>query len=361
MPEINSRDIGLALDMHGCPNRCRHCYLRGHANGCMSEDDLRWAVEQFRRYVRPGEDGLAFEKLSVSSSVREPDYSDDYERLCELEAELSDSGPNRYELLSIWRLGRDDHYAQWAKRIGPDTCQVTLFGMEETQDWFHRRKGAFQDSIRATERLLEVGIKPRWQFFMTKKVLPDLDDLMRLVDRMRLRERVQESGGEFVMFIHPPGMVGEGRHIADLSATLDETKRVPAELVESTQKHFGREKIWTTEAETVSAIMSDAGDLGPPWPFPPNPKLWFFVTCDWDVYANMATTDPWWRLGSMRKEPLSAIMGRFEHDGIPALKMNTPDTLRTLARRYGDPSSEIVVNDIQQYWFERHCKEECYG
>ena len=130
MPEINSRDIGLALDMHGCPNRCRHCYLRDHANGCMSEDDLRWAVEQFRRYVRPGEDGLAFEKLSVSSSVREPDYSDDYERLCELEAELSDSGPNRYELLSIWRLGRDDHYAQWAKRIGPDTCQVTLFGMK---------------------------------------------------------------------------------------------------------------------------------------------------------------------------------------------------------------------------------------
>ena len=357
MTKMLPKDIGLALDMHGCPNRCRHCYIRGRANGCMSEDDLRWAVEQFRRCVRPGEDEPAFGKLSVSSSVREPDFSDDYGRLLQLEAELSDSGPNRHELLSIWRLARDDQYAEWAKRVGPDTCQITFFGTEETQDWFHRRKGAFQDTIRATERLLEVGMKPRWQLFMTTKILPDLDDLMRLVDRMRLRERVVDLGSEFVMFMHPPGMIGEGRHIAHLSATLEDTKRVPQELVAATQKHFGREGIWTTEAETLSRIMSAGDSLDAPWPFPPQPKLWFSVTHNWDVYTNMATTDPWWRLGNMRREPLAAIVDRFGRDGIRALAMNTPDTLRMLARRYGHADSQIVVNDIEQYWFERFLAE----
>ena len=357
MPKIETEDIGVALDMHGCPNRCRHCYIRGHPNGCMSEDDLRWAVEQFRNHVRSGESGPAFEKLSVSSSVREPDYSDDYERLCDLEAELSDSGPNRYELLSIWRLARDDGYAEWAKRVGPDTCQITFFGMEETQDWFHRRKGAFRDSIRTTERLLDAGMEPRWQLFMTKKIRPDLDDLMRLADRLELRKRIEDLGGEFVMFIHPPALVGEGRSIASLSATLEDAKRVPQELVVSTQKHFSREEIWTTEAETVSRI-ADAGDeCGTAWPYPPQPKLWFFVMHNWDVFANLATTDPWWQLGSMKHDPLSAILDRFEHDRIPALQMNTADTLRTLARRYGDPNSQTVVNDIEQYWFETYCEE----
>ena len=360
MPTPLPTDIGVALDMHGCPNRCRHCFLRGCENGRMGEADLRWAVEQFRTCVKAGEDRPAFGKLSVSSWTREPDYATDYERLHELEAELSDDGASRYELLSIWRLAREDRYAEWAKRVGPDTCQITFFGMKETQDWFVRREGAFRDSVRATERLLEVGMKPRWQFFMTKRIVPDLDGLMRLVDRLRLRERVAALGTEFVMFIHAPELVGEGRHIAPLSAALEDTRRVPRELVASTQKHFGREKIWTTEAETVARIAGAGEDCGPPWPYPPQPKLWFLVMPSWDVFTNMATTDPGWKLGNMKQEPLSEIVARFEHDRIPALQMNTPDTLRMLAKKHGDPNSDTVVNDIERYWFERYC-EETYG
>ena len=184
---------------------------------------------------------------------------------------------------------------------------------------------------------------------------------MSLMGRLRIRERVQELGGEFVMFIHPPAWVGEGRSIASLSATLEDTKRVPQELVVSTQKHFGREKIWTTEAETVSRI-ADAGDeCGTAWPYPPQPQLWFFVMDNWDVFANLATTDPWWKLGNLKHEPLSTIFDRFEHDRIPALQMNTPRTLRMLAQRYGNPNSQVVVNDIEQFWFERYCEETYDG
>ena len=40
-------DIGIGFDMHGCPNRCRHCWM-GHQvvatpRRHMSEDDVRWA------------------------------------------------------------------------------------------------------------------------------------------------------------------------------------------------------------------------------------------------------------------------------------------------------------------------------
>ena len=185
----------MALDMHGCPNRCRHCYLGCPPNGNLTEADLRWAADQFRPL---------FDRMKVFSSFREPDFSDDYERLHDLCNELSDGGTLRFELLSIWRLARDPGYAQWAKKVGPDTCQISFFGLEEATDWFCRRKGAFRDCLAATERLLEVGMKPRWQFFLTKKILPDLDGLMRLIDQMRLRERVAELGGEFVVSFIPP-------------------------------------------------------------------------------------------------------------------------------------------------------------
>ncbi|MBC8443334.1 hypothetical protein H8D79_01265 [PVC group bacterium] len=107
----------------------------------------------------------------------------------------------------------------------------------------------------------------------------------------------------------------------------------------------------------MSGIAAAGEEGGRVWPYPPQPKLWFFVMHNWDVFANLATTDPWWQLGSMKHDPLSAILDRFEHDRIPALQMNTADTLRTLARRYGDPNSQTVVNDIEQYWFETYCEE----
>jgi len=60
MPSLSREHVGVALDMHGCPNRCRHCWLDHQVvatpRTCMSEDDVRWAVAQFRAFRRPGED-----------------------------------------------------------------------------------------------------------------------------------------------------------------------------------------------------------------------------------------------------------------------------------------------------------------
>ena len=46
MPRITRGRIGLALDMNGCPNRCRHCWLGSASNRRLSPDDVRWAAGQ---------------------------------------------------------------------------------------------------------------------------------------------------------------------------------------------------------------------------------------------------------------------------------------------------------------------------
>ena len=352
MPAIESREIGVALDMHGCPNRCRHCLLGRASHKHMTEDDLRRAAAQFRSYVRPGEARPFIEKLSVSTWFREPDHSDDYEQLHELEAELSDYEPARYELLSVWLLARDPRYVEWAKKVGPDTCQITFFGMEETNDWFYRRKGAFRDCIAATERLLDVGMKPRWQLFLTKKILPDLPGLMRLMDRMKIRERVRALGGEFVLFMHPPDFEGEGRKIRHLAATADDLGLIPAEIIESTTKHF---KIWTTEAEAIRAIMDGEEKPEPAYGMPK--RLYFFIGSDWDVFSNIGTLEPWWKLGNLKTDAIDVIFDNFENDRPLGYQVNRTVSRRELAERFGNPNSRFVIGGFDAGWLAEYCEE----
>jgi hypothetical protein len=173
MPKTDTDRIVVAFDMHGCPNRCRHCWLGPAGNRVLSAEDVRWGVSRFREYLSRASTPIRM--LSVATWFREPDFGDEYRELYDLEAELGDGRPNRYELLSVWRLARDEGYAEWAESVGPDTCQISFFGLEETNDWFHRRKGVFADALTATERLLNAGMKPRWQLFLTTKLLPELD------------------------------------------------------------------------------------------------------------------------------------------------------------------------------------------
>lgn len=56
--------ITACLDMAGCPNRCKHCWLGHTANGSLGKDDLRFVAREFRPFT---------EKLEVASWYREPD------------------------------------------------------------------------------------------------------------------------------------------------------------------------------------------------------------------------------------------------------------------------------------------------
>ncbi|MEA3266042.1 MAG: hypothetical protein U9P42_03755 [Candidatus Fermentibacteria bacterium] len=223
MPVISTERIGVAFDMAGCPNRCRHCWLGTGNNRTLSERDVRWGVTQFREYIQQTDTPIR--TLAVSTHFREPDFRDDYRDLYDLEAELGDGKPSRFELLSIWRIVRDRAYIPWARSVGPDTCQITFFGMQETTDWFYRRTGAFTDALTATERLLDQGMKPRWQIFLTTKLLPEFDDLLAL------QEKITGSYDEFKVFLNLPGPDGEARKLEHLRPTISQVSDLPEKLL----------------------------------------------------------------------------------------------------------------------------------
>jgi len=346
MPQFRSRQIGVMVDMAGCPNRCRHCWLGNPPNRRISEETLRWVVRQFRRWVRPGENAPFAEKIAVMTWYREPDYAPNYRELWGLEQELSDEGEaRRFELLSIWRLARDESYARWAREIGTKACQITFFGLEENTDYFTRRRGAFRDSLLATERLLAAGIRPRWQLFLTTRAIPELESFVALIHSLELDRRVQALGHEFQVFCHTPGPDGEAFHIEHLRPAIDVLAAIPEYLAEKTRQHFHaatlEECLGRAERDWMPELLQD----GAPYAKVPD-TLAFMVTPELDVYSNIAEPMPWWQLGNLKTDGLDHIMHCFEHDEVPGLYANFHVPVSELAQAYGRRDSQHLYTRV---------------
>jgi len=344
-------EISVAVDLAGCPNRCRHCYLGHGPNGQLSPDVLREVAEAFWGWMREGDTEPYFKQVDVSWWYREPDFADDYRELYELQRELSRREPRRYELLSVWRLARDKSYATWAKEHGPKRCQITFFGMEKRTDEFTGRRGAFRDNLIATERLLAVDMIPRWQVFLTKPGLANLDDLMRLMDRLRLRERVADLGEEFVVFAHPPAPQGAGRDLEDVLIEPADLGRIPEDLIQATRRHFSGVIEWEPESAIVQRVLR--GDRIPAYS---PPEVWFFVNADLDVFPNWGEVAPWWRLGNFRQDGLSPILDVFEKDGNAGLWASYHVDDGWLARQFGRPESRKLYCpcDLKGRWVAQY-------
>jgi hypothetical protein len=315
-------NLTIAVDLAGCPNRCRHCWLGSPRNGNMDGKALIEVARMFRESPR-------IKNLGVASWTREPDYRDDYRELWELEKALSDPDmAQRYELLSTWRLTRDEGYARWAAEVGPKVCQITFFGMEETTDWFMRRKGAFRDQLKATEACLNAGIAPRWQLFPTKKGLRELDDFLRLMDELQLFRR----SPSFEVFINSASPEGNGWEIESLRLEEADLRLIPHELVDISRD--GLDGLGRPERALIEE-MRDRAD-------PSNLDATFqclFVDADLDVYPNIAECTPWWRLGNLRTDGVESVLGTYQNEKTPGQRANRTIPIRELAGRFGNGES----------------------
>lgn len=49
---INDKSITLCVDLYGCPNRCKHCWLGHMPNQKMEDDADAWIVDYFSHTFR---------------------------------------------------------------------------------------------------------------------------------------------------------------------------------------------------------------------------------------------------------------------------------------------------------------------
>lgn len=362
MAQFYNQELSLAFDIYGCPQRCRHCWLGDLPNNYMNVEEV---IDTFLR-IKQEQEAKGYYGVQVkyfSPDVREPHFGRDYEELyartdrmngCKLEVDKN------YELLSLWRLAHDFGYAKWAKERGIKRCQLKVFGLEKTSDYFHGRKGAHRDLLLATNRLLDQGMIPRWQVYLNQWGVKELDGVLDLVCELNLWERVQELGEPFNIHLTTFDSEGNGFKNHNLRINSADKRFIPKLLWQKTLEHFGEDCCLMTESEWIQAILAGEDRT----PMPKEHNLFFFVTSDWEVYPNLGEVAPWWRLGNLQKDPWLDILSSYKNN-IP-IGLRNLDTLtnKELATRYGDVTGDKLfmnVDELVGYYLAKANRWDAYG
>ena len=199
--------------------------------------------------------------------------------------------------------------------------------MEDTNDYFHGRKGAHHDLIVATDRLIDSEVVPRWQVYLNKLGIKELHEVLALADELNLWDRVQDLGETLNIHAMTFDSAGNGFANHHLRLTAGDEQFIPSLLWEKTKNHFGDDCRLFTEAELVASIMDEGEGV---CPMPKDHNLVFFLTSDWNVYPNFSEVAPWWKLGNLKTDPWGESLARYESSRPLGLRVMTTSTHREL-------------------------------
>ncbi|MBE6614241.1 MAG: radical SAM protein [Ruminococcaceae bacterium] len=327
---MHFRHLTVCLDMHGCPNRCRHCWLGHTPNGRMPTTALHDAAAAFRPFT---------DSLEIDYWYREPDFSEDYRELWNLTTALSDRKTPHFELVSVWRLVRDASYVDWLKERGVQAVQLTLFGGEVMTDRYTGRKGAYREILSAVDILLQNGIVPRIQTFVNRETLPELPHLVSIIRSMGLEARCTAVGKEFSFFLHQGSCDGANENNYDLWLTPADLAEIPPLLMQYTCRHFGTEDpteiFGRTEAQWYS-LLADSQDTENIVTDTPV----FYIDHNYDVFPNITTPSPHWRLGNLYTDNAETILQRYTENSTPAQHIRASVPFCEIVRTCGNPTSQ---------------------
>lgn len=335
--------LSLVVDLEGCPNRCRHCWLGHMPNRSMEPGADAWIVEQFKPW---------FPSIAFYSWLREPDFCPDYRVRWERDKALSvNAVPRRFELASFWRLARDPDYVRFLKELDVHCVQLTFFGLEETTDRYVGRTGAFRELLQATEILLANGISPRWQGFLNEENREELVSLLRLSEDLELRPRCEAFGGQFRFFVHAGSCDGENRKLYPIRIRKE---HIPQALIPC---YWDYPEL-RTEGELCRQYADDPSHVE----HHNGEELVLNISNRYDVFFHFTHMRPEWRIGNLKTDPIEELVRAAVREDTPALRAAKAITLGELVRRYGDPESTRVFfpEDFRSWLLNCHLERE-YG
>ena len=331
------KKLSLVVDMYGCPNRCKHCWLGHMPNRKMDDKTDELLVEYFKPY---------FESITYYSWLREPDFCDDYRERWIKDNEISiQEKPMRFELASFYRLVRDKEYVKFLKESGVKKVQLTFFGLEAMTDYYVGRKNAFKELLLATEILLANGSAPRWQAFINEENKYELVKLLDVIDELNLRERCACFGEEFEFFVHEGSCDGEN---AKLYPIRIQKENIPEKLI---PYYCGYDRI-LEEKECVKLLSENHEKIA----FESSDDIVLNISNNLDVYYHYTHMTKPWIIGNILKDDAKELVRKITEGDTYALNTVGNVSYSELAKRYGDTTSTKVfgLGDYKTYLVNRY-------
>lgn len=340
------KKIELCFDMAGCPNNCGHCWIKTDHLGIVKEHDVRRITSEFKSLA---------EDLSVYTWYLEPDYLPNYRELWHLEMELSTQTHQHFDLLSDWRVLQDESYLQWAYDLGVRTCQLTFFGMEETTNRMTGRPNAFTELLITTDKLIEIGISPRFQLFVYNFNVHEIKEFDNYIKDKGIKKKCEEKGLDFSLFIHTGSCTGNAMSLYDEWLTEDNILEIPKKIINSTKSHFGTDDINNFLGETESSLYRSIINDDKKHPVIVDDII-LYVDGKLDVYPHFVVHKPWWKLGNLNQDSAEVILSRYLNGETIGQKTRKNIPVSEMVKRFGDPDSNRVFNkdDYIEYITEKY-------
>lgn len=338
--------IDLHFDMAGCPNNCRHCWIKTTGKGFVSESDVRLITKDFKELAN---------EIGVYTWYLEPDYLPNYKELWKLEQELSTKSHEHFELLSDWRIIKDHEYLRWAYDIGVRTCQLTFFGMEETTNKMTGRENAFQEMIEVTDRLILNGISPRYQLFIYDFNIEEITKFLDYIKLLKINERCKANGIEFSLFAHTGSCVGNAMSLYDKWLTEENVSKLPNELVDATKLHFSSNDISEILGLPENVLIEQIIRTNDIVPIEVD-KVILYIDGKLDVYPHFAVQKPWWKIGNLKNESAEKIVDKYLSGETIGQIIRKKIPLSDIVKMFGDSNSRRMFHksDYIEYITERY-------
>lgn len=341
MEKINKKLI-LTVDMYGCPNRCKHCWLGHMNNKNMKESDDGFIVNFFKPY---------FNSITYYSWLREPDFTDDYINRWKRDNQISiNSKPQRFELASFFRLVRDKKYVRFLKSLNVNSVQLTFFGLKKLTDKYVGRNGAFEELLQATEILINNKIAPRWQAFINQENAQEIVGILKLSETLNLRERCRAFNRDFIFFVHSGSCDGENRKLYDIRINKED---IPKELI----TYYPDLKNMYAESELCNMLKNDYSHFV----YHNDNDIVLNISNEFDVYFNFTHMLDNWKIGNLKLNNPDEMVKNILTENIPALNIAREITIAELVERYGNFRSHKIFDsyDYKAYLLNKHIDNVC--
>lgn len=327
-----SKKLNLVVDMYGCPNRCKHCWL-GHIKHTKMNDDIdKYIINYFKPY---------FDEIVYYSWLREPDFTKNYEERWLKDNQISiQAKPQRFELASFYLLNHDSNYVEFLKNVGVKKVQLTFFGLEEMTDKYVGRKGAFNELINATNILIENGIAPRYQAFINEENKYEIVELLNLIKELNLEEKCNEIGIPFDFFVHEGSCDGENKKLYPIRINKDD---IPHALI---PYHLDYSEL-LTEKECCEILMKDDSS----YVYHNEDEITLNITSNLDVYYNFTHITDNWKIGNLKECNKDELISKILNEDTYALNKARNISLKELVQLYGNFESNkaFYLDDYKSY------------
>lgn len=310
---------------------------------------LAFAAEQFKPFT---------DCFQIYDWYREPDFRDNYQELFRLCNQLSDKPIEHFELASFWRLVRDENYVKWLSSLGLQKVQLTIWGSQETTDFYIGRDGAYAELLEAIEILIQNKISPRIQTFVNKNTIGELNYVEDLIKRLDLENRCKSFGGEFSFFLHQGSCDGENEKWYDVWVTPDDLEQIPDLLKNDTLRHFNEKKMIDVFGQTEQSLYKELASDHSTASYVSNTPV-FFIDKDFNVYPNITAPAPHWRLGNLKKHGAESVLKNYAESGSAAQKVRLTVPICDIVKAQGDRTSQRLFGkgDYIDYLLNKYCRQ----